>query len=196
MRSRRRLEPERSRAILGGARLPRSQASAYQPDPSGEARKNGIYIAVPNVQLDLNGFSVTGAAGKGSLMGVYAASTAAAGRVFNGSVTGWGSTAVFLFNDSSVDHITASPNFSAGMNVLGDSTVRGNRSVQNDGNGIHTSGGGSRIEGNQARDNVGIGFLATNGDILLRKRRAVMAMARPRPSLRHRAEVTSPRSRR
>jgi hypothetical protein len=59
-------------------------------------------------------------------------------------------------------------NIGDGIAVEGDSTVRNSRSSHNAANGIHTSGSGSRIEGNQARDNSGTGILANGGDAILR----------------------------
>ena len=53
--------------------------------------------------------------------------------------------------------------------VAGDSTVRDNRSSENASNGIvTTSGTGSRIDGNQARDNGATGILAGINDIVIR----------------------------
>ncbi|MFL6528789.1 MAG: right-handed parallel beta-helix repeat-containing protein [Chthoniobacterales bacterium] len=55
-----------------------------------------------------------------------------------------------------------------GINVSGDSTIRDSKSSHNGARGIVTTGGGSRIDGNQVRDNTGIGVVVTGLDVVVR----------------------------
>jgi hypothetical protein len=73
-----------------------------------------------------------------------------------------------------VTDCTAVGNSWIGIAVAEDSIVIGNHASANggtggaDNSGITASGSGSRIEGNQVRDNIGLGINAGAGDIILR----------------------------
>jgi hypothetical protein len=72
-----------------------------------------------------------------------------------------------------VKNCNASENQASGIVVLGDSFLLENHASHNGRGvtaiGIDTSGGsGSRVEGNDARDNNNIGFFVTSGDLVIR----------------------------
>jgi hypothetical protein len=93
------------------------------------------------------------------------------------NVNGNGSTGSGIVTDirSTVRHCSASENQKSGIVVLGGSVVFENSASHNGiggpAAGIDSTGGsGSRIEGNQLRDNVGTGILSSagGGDIVIR----------------------------
>ena len=71
-----------------------------------------------------------------------------------------------------IKQCSASGNRLNGISVAGESIVAENRASANGQGapaaGIRTTGGGSRIEANQTRDNIGYGIQADPGDIVLR----------------------------
>jgi hypothetical protein len=67
---------------------------------------------------------------------------------------------------------TATENALDGINVADDSILTGNSAnangVDSAAAGIHTTGGGSRVEGNHVRDNKGLGIFALSTDVIAR----------------------------
>lgn len=73
---------------------------------AGVAGKNGIKITVPNVTLDLNGFTVSGVGPLSSEIGIIATTAA---RIVNGRVDHWG-TAMLTSLGCVIEHVIASNN--------------------------------------------------------------------------------------
>jgi hypothetical protein len=78
---------------------------------TGVSGKYGITIFASNVQLDLNGFTVQGAAGSSS--GIYIPNAVTNVAVRNGSVNGWGGSGVLSGSSISVNEIFEHLNVSA-----------------------------------------------------------------------------------
>src|SRR4030095_12280695 len=86
-----------------------------------------------------------------------------------------------------VRQCSATDNGKSGIVVLGESIVIENRASHNGlggaAAGVHSPGGsGTRIEGNQTRDNTGTGILASGADIILRNSAGNNTVANFKPS--------------
>ncbi len=97
----------------------------------GVAATNGITIAADGVALDLNGFAVVGVAG--SVYGIYVSGSHTNLAVRNGSVSGWGNTAIeatFPLRSVRLEHLNVSGNttfdaVSINNALISDCTVEG-----------------------------------------------------------------------
>jgi hypothetical protein len=149
----------------------------------GGCGDNGIEITVSDVEIDLNGFTLRGAAG--SLTGITDLSSSPQRvTIRNGTVTGWGSDGVFLpsTTQTEVAGVTASSNAGYGIYVSGgsvsDCQVRSNGSVgliaysssvanctadDNGADGFLLSG--SSLSGCKAQSNSAYGIQAYNSTI-------------------------------
>ena len=140
----------------------------------GVSGKDGIDIEANNVTLDLSGFSLLGGPGSPSSCGIQILTGYANVTVRNGTVSGWGNTAVNSYaRDATFDSLNVSSNqfglFVYGPSVIRDCTASGNQytgfgDVANGcfifdnicvGNyyGIAIQGNNNRVEGNHATGN-------------------------------------------
>ncbi len=113
-------------------------------DVVGVAGKHGVEIAVSNVQLDLNGFSVIGPGGTGGFSGVHV-SAAQTRRVSvrNGRVGGWSGSGLDLQQASSatVRDVQAYDNAVHGVRVGDESVVDRCMAFDNGDVGVFTGDG-------------------------------------------------------
>ncbi len=135
--------------------------------PSG---KHGIEIAVGDVSIDLNGFTIQGLAG--SLSGISAESALAHLAIRHGSITSCGQTGVNLTQggnstDIHVEDILASGNGTEGLRVGNTAVVRGCEASSNGSTGIMT-GQNSVVETCVSQFNAAGGFLIGPAGVLSR----------------------------
>jgi hypothetical protein len=94
------------------------------------------------------------------------------GCTANGNGSGTIGIGILTGIRANVSNCTANDNQSDGIRVGGDSIVRECHASHNgkggSAAGIRTLGAGSRIDGNQVRDNVGTGILAGSSDVVIR----------------------------
>jgi hypothetical protein len=126
---------------------------------------NGVNVNVPNVTIDLQGFTISGP-GSGTGIGIDAPQNEVV--IKNGMITGMGGPAVVVGNQSTVSGITASGNSggSTGVIAAGDGSVVSNNLVSaNNGLAIACTIG-CLARGNTVQNNSGGGIRfndATNG---------------------------------
>ncbi len=138
---------------------------------------DGIYITTHDIGIDLNNFTIIGAAcvgatttscrplggtGTGSGVEVDSFSTRFGISVSNGSITGMGRRGVSLGVQAEVRNLRVRWNGAHGIFAGTGSTITGNTARQNVGNGISTTEG-STVSGNTAFANGGDGIAATSG---------------------------------
>jgi hypothetical protein len=112
---------------------------------TGTSGSDGIDILASNVDLDLNGFTMTGVAG--SQYGIFVAFGPDSGlTIRNGTVTGWGFYGIFVTNSisASLQRIRANGNTSGGISIGPYSVAEDCAASGNGGVGI-TAGIGCRI---------------------------------------------------
>lgn len=168
-----------------------SQPGSYYLTGSitGVAAKHGIKITASYVTLDLNGFSLTAAAG--SLTGIHVPSATPGLSVSNGVISGWGQNGVGATTaaDSMYDRLRVSGNGAAGAGYSGLTCQSGcmvtDCSFENNtGNGL-TVQAGSTVTGVVSQNNTQHWHL----------RRRQLPCAQLQPSVRHQLRPT-PDSRR
>jgi hypothetical protein len=99
----------------------------------GESGKTGISIQADFVTLDLNGFQLAGGGGTSSgINGVNNVHT----RIFNGTVSGWGSTGIVCGSEAMLDHISSFQNGAHGIVVATRSIICDCKAHSNGGDGI------------------------------------------------------------
>lgn len=147
----------------------------------------GITVATNDVELDLNGFTLTGSAG---YYGLYASFYNQI-TVRNGRLRSWGTGIYLLYDDNEVDDVVVSSSAADGV-VIGDrGVVRRVRAIANaatgikayspddgisvldseadfnGGDGISARQGASRIERNTVNFNAGHGISVTNDNVII-----------------------------
>jgi parallel beta-helix repeat protein len=136
----------------------------------GPCPGNGIIIRAENVTLDLNGYSVLGAAPSGTgsdSVGILVDFVGGA-QVRNGTVAGFGRGVVLLQRaGSTLERLNVRGNRNVGIVVSSfQNVVRGNVVEGNGGDGVFIAGGpGNVIESNVIRGNGGTGFFLTAGGL-------------------------------
>ncbi|TVQ59078.1 MAG: right-handed parallel beta-helix repeat-containing protein [Phycisphaerales bacterium] len=108
-------------------------------DVLGASGRNGINIAVGDVSIDLNGYSLIGV--PGSLRGIRTTGLRNNFRIVNGVVSGWGQGGVSLTSggfgvDSLIENVTAFANGGDGIRANSNAIVRACRSRDNNGVGV------------------------------------------------------------
>ena len=159
---------------------------------TGSPGQSGIIIQVDNVTVDLNGFTLLGAAGSGA--GIAVNTNLQNIVLINGVLRGWGLAGVAALGATGVraEHLLATRNAGAGLavglnSVVADCLVTANGSdgivvdsqcfVQNNAcstngtsamdAGIHALGTGNRIDGNHLTANTGRGIRVDAGANLI-----------------------------
>jgi hypothetical protein len=147
-----------------------TSGSYYLPgNVSGTGHKNGIAIAADNVTLDLNGFSLLGAAG--SLSGVVVSGARQNIVIYNGIARGWGRNGIDAggATNAQLTGLQVSANGGAGL-IAGTSTiVRDCVAAGNTGDGIRVTGKATRVEDNNSTSNAGAGVkVDTPGNLVVK----------------------------
>jgi parallel beta-helix repeat protein len=125
---------------------------------TGLANASGITMSTSNITVDLNGFSLTGAAG--SQDGIVA-SSAANIVVRNGTVRNWGGYGLSAFvNNARVEHVNVLQNGTNGLRVGAGSVVLNCEAFGNGGAGIQALNDSSVI-GCTSNDNGREGYLGS-----------------------------------
>lgn len=168
-----------------------SQPGSYYltGDVTGVSSKRGIEVLVPNVTIDLNGFTLSGTSGPAA--GIYINASASRVNIRNGTIVGWGFDGIDGgFNtNGSFEHITAMNNgaassgrfgIRAGNNMhvrdcIANSNTGGGISVNdncdvidciavtNSANGF-TAGAANVLRGCTTRGNIASGFVLTDSN--------------------------------
>jgi len=128
----------------------------------GVSGKNGINIAANCVTLDLNGFALQGGPGGSSAIYILGAQTNITVR--NGTISGWGSSGVYLGSVSSLNMVFERLNVSAcwrGIDVPGGGVVRDCACETNSTYGIFCFGG--IVSGCTADNNGSYGIYVGSG---------------------------------
>ena len=128
----------------------------------GVSGKNGINIAANCVTLDLNGFALQGGPGGSSAIVILGAQTNITVR--NGTISGWGSSGVYLGSVSSLNMVFERLNVSAcwrGIDVPGGGVVRDCACETNATSGIFCFGG--FVSGCTADNNGSYGIYVGSG---------------------------------
>ncbi|MCH8147579.1 MAG: right-handed parallel beta-helix repeat-containing protein [Planctomycetes bacterium] len=110
----------------------------------GQSGQHGIFIASPNVTLDLNGFALIGV--PSSLDGILANVSGNKNIVItNGTIHGWGGIGVHTqqARNCRLENLQASDNGGHGLHIGDNSTVIGCISQNNGGIGIFAATGGA-----------------------------------------------------
>jgi hypothetical protein len=134
------------------------------------ANPYGIWIASDNVTIDLNGFTIQGAAG--SHHGIYIYGSHTNITICNGIITGWGWDGISFNYPSMPPQNVVLANLSITGNTgngitIGNGYVISNCSIQNNGSaGILVLGNGSKISGNTFFGN-NTAYTSTSCGILL-----------------------------
>jgi hypothetical protein len=134
----------------GGAQFVITNAGSYYltENISGVGGKDGISIRSDNVTLDLNGFAMVGLNGGFSGSAIIVPGAFKNLCVRNGTIQGWGSTALLFFNAkaSRLERLQVSDSGGSGIYAGNDFTVSDCTSVSNGVYGIFV-GIGSRVDG-------------------------------------------------
>jgi hypothetical protein len=138
-------------------------------DVSGTSGKNGIAIAADNITLDLNGFSLLGAAS--SLSGVVVSGARQNIVIYNGIARGWGRNGIDAGGATSAQltRLQVSGNGGAGLIAGASTIVRDCVAAGNTGDGIRVTGRATRVEDNNSTSNAGAGVkVDTPGNLVVK----------------------------
>ncbi len=119
---------------------------------NGSSGQNGIGIFSGGVTLDLNGFTLQGAAG--SLAGVYIAGSYVNITIKNGIINGWGGNGVDVYSAGGIPrsvvfkNLTVTANGNDGLSLADGCTVSDCSVSYNNSIGIFLNGSGSQVIGN------------------------------------------------
>ena len=129
------------------------------------ASTNGIDVNVPNVTIDLNGFSIIGSGGSTVIEGGINAAAISGVTVENGTVTGFNNGGVFVGPSGLVRNVHADAN-ALGINGGNNTVIEGcTANSSTEGLGIGCAAG-CVISGNTANGNPGGGIQAGNGSVI------------------------------
>jgi parallel beta-helix repeat protein len=122
---------------------------------------NAINVSVSHVTIDLNGFSITGAAGSDTY-GINATETDV--TVENGTITGF-EFGAFTGNNGIIRNVHADSN-GDGIATGANSLVQGCTADSNTANGIYSTGSGLVVSGNSVNSNGKLGIGAGIGSTI------------------------------
>ncbi len=142
-----------------------TQEGYYQltQDVEGVAGSHGIRVLASNVIIDLNGFSLGGGSGGGTLSGIQCLESNM--TVFNGMIFGWGEDGIFCVLGCTVLDVTSVINKGFGMKVGPRSIVQDCSVTRNDAGGIR--GQGLWVSGSRVVDNKGHGIESTHEGLVV-----------------------------
>ena len=168
------------RSIISSIPVTISNSGSYYlaANLAGTPGQNGIIVQADSVTIDLNGFALVGGASSGK--GVSVPSAVQGLRIRNGSVRGWGGDGIGAGNciNASVENVLVTGNGNSGISIgsnahvndclavgngadgilVGSSSLLlNNSSLSNGISGIHATGVGNRIEGNNLIGNTSTG---------------------------------------
>lgn len=133
---------------------------------TGATAQNGIVVEVDAVTLDLNGFSLVGAAGSSN--GIACTLPRQNLRVINGTIRNWGAHGIdaSAAGSSRFERLTVTANGGHGLRAGDQALVADCVATENAGDGIHT-GGASAVRNSLASQNRGNGiFVDAGGNVI------------------------------
>ena len=135
-------------------------------DVVGEAGKFGLIIHVPNVSIDLNGFSLVGGPGmtSNSEPGIFVEASATAVVIHNGTIARWSDGIVSDAASLTVHDVQCVENGNDGLRAGPFSEVRGGHFRGNIGDGVEL-GSNSRVVGVRASEN-NYGIVVGGGSLI------------------------------
>ncbi|MBC7832929.1 MAG: right-handed parallel beta-helix repeat-containing protein [Hyphomicrobium sp.] len=139
------------------------------------ASTDGVFVAAPNITIDLNGFSIVGpvvcsgsaaalacaGAKEGSGIGGYSGMHGATVR--NGTVRGFGAQGVSLDRGATIERVTAISNAGYGFALYDNGSISNSMASDNGADGMLLQSGGT-IVNSRAHNNKGTGFTSNSYD--------------------------------